>query len=212
MLRVALTGGIATGKSYVRSRIAARGVPTADADSIVHDLLSAGSEVSLEIARRFGPGVARLDGAVDRAALGALVFSDEAARRALEAIVHPRVYARIAEWMSLQARDGARWVVADIPLVFETGREGEFDRVVVVACSPEEQVRRVVRRDGVDEAAALARLAAQWPIAEKVRRATDVVDTSGTFDETDRQVDAVCTALDEVATARPDDGTSRPVG
>lgn len=206
MLRVALTGGIATGKSHVRSRVAARGVPTVDADSIVHDLFRAGSDVPIEIADRFGSTMLRPDGGVDRAALGALVFSDEASRRALEAIVHPRVYGRIEEWMSRQARDGAGWVLADIPLVFETGRDAEFDRVIVVACSPEQQVRRIIERDGVDEAAARARLAAQWPIADKVLRATDVVDTSGTFDETDRQVDAICAALDGLAASRCDDG------
>jgi dephospho-CoA kinase len=206
MLRVALTGGIATGKSYVRSRVAARGVPTVDADSIVHDLFRAGSDVPAAIADRFGSSMLRPDGGVDRAALGRLVFADQAARRALEAIVHPSVYGRIAEWMSRQARDGASWVLADIPLVFETGRDGEFDRVIVVACSPEQQVQRIIERDGVDEAAARARLAAQWPIADKVLRATDVVDTSGSFDETDRQVDAISAALDELAASRIGDG------
>jgi dephospho-CoA kinase len=193
MLKVALTGGIATGKSYVRARVAAHGVPTVDADAVVHALFSAGTEVTAEVARRFGPGVLLEDGRVDRRALGALVFKDVSARRDLEAIVHPRVYERIAEWAASQERAGARWVLADIPLLFETGREREFDRVVVVACPPEEQVRRIMRRDGLSEAVALARLAAQWPIAEKVRRATDVVDTSGAFEETDRQVDAICT-------------------
>jgi dephospho-CoA kinase len=193
MLRVALTGGIATGKSYVRARVAAHGVPTVDADTLVHALLSAGTAVTAAVAGRFGPGVLLEDGRVDRRTLGALVFEDVSARRDLEAIVHPRVYERIAEWAASQARAGARWALADIPLLFETGRELEFDRVIVVACQPEEQVRRVMRRDGLSEAAALARLAAQWPIAEKVRRATDVVDTGGTFEETDRQVDAICT-------------------
>jgi dephospho-CoA kinase len=199
MLKVALTGGVATGKSYVRARIAARGVPTADADAIVHELLAAGSEVSVEITSRFGGGVALSGGGVNRRALGALVFADAAARRDLEAIVHPRVYERIAHWMALQAQGGVPWVLADIPLVFETGRDADFDRVVVAACAPEEQVRRLVRRDGLDADGAAARIAAQWPIEDKVRRATDVIDTSGTFAETDRQVDAICRVLDEAA-------------
>jgi dephospho-CoA kinase len=198
MLRVALTGGVATGKSHVRARIASRGVPTIDADAIVHELFAAGSEVSREIARTFGPAMTGSDGAVDRRALGARVFEDAEARRTLEAIVHPLVYDRIARWTAAQAASGAAWVLADIPLLFETGREGDFDRVIVAACSPEEQLRRVAERDGLPEAAARARLAAQWPIAEKVRRATDLVDTSGSFEDTDRQVDAICTALDEV--------------
>jgi dephospho-CoA kinase len=192
MLRVALTGGIATGKSYVRARVAARGVPTLDSDSIVHALLSAGTDVTADVARRFGADVLLHDGRVDRRALAAVIFQDLPARRDLEAIVQPRVYDRIAEWESSEAQAGAPWIMADIPLLFETGRHRDFDRVVVVACSPEEQVRRVMRRDGLGEPAALARLAAQWPIAEKVSLATDVVDTGGAFEETDRQVDAIC--------------------
>jgi dephospho-CoA kinase len=209
MLKVALTGGVATGKSYVRARVAARGVPTVDADAVVHDLLAAGSELSVEIASRFGARMVLGDGAVDRRALGAVVFGDAAARRALETIVHPRVYERITRWMAVQAGRGAQWVLADIPLLFETQHEGVFDRVIVAACSPEEQVRRLAQRDGLAESAALERLAAQWPIAEKARRATDLVDTSGTFEYTDQQVDAICKALDDTCAARAGAGTGR---
>jgi dephospho-CoA kinase len=165
-------------------------------------LFAAGSEVSREVVRRFGPAMATGDGGVDRRALGALVFADAAARHALEAIVHPRVYDRLAAWTSAQAERGARWALAEIPLLFETGREGDFDRVLVVACSTDEQVRRLARRDGLAEPAARARVAAQWPIDEKVRRATDIVDTSGSLEDTDRQVDAICKGLDEVGRTR----------
>jgi len=199
MFRVALTGGIATGKSYVRSRVAARGVPTIDADAVVHALFAPGTGVVAEVARRFGAGMLAPDGSVNRRALGGLVFSDGASRRDLETIVHPAVYARIAEWTAACARDGAAWVLADIPLLYETGREGDFDRVVVAACSPEEQLRRVVRRDRLTEAEAHARIGAQRPIGEKARMADYVVDTSGPFDETDRRVEAVCRSLDRAA-------------
>jgi dephospho-CoA kinase len=201
MLRVALTGGLATGKSYVRGRIASRGVPTIDADVIVHGLFAPGSETTRDIVGLFGPDMLAGDGAVDRRALGALVFQDAEARRALEAIVHPRVYDRIVRWMAAQEACGARWALAEIPLLFETGHEGDFDRVIVAACPPEEQVRRVAARDGLSESAARARLAAQWPIAEKARRATDVIDTSSSLADADRQVDAVCAALDELGRA-----------
>ena len=201
MLRVALTGGIATGKSYVRARVASRGVPTLDADQVVHALLAAGTDATGDVARRFGASMLGGDGSVNRQALGALIFDDASARRDLESILHPRVYSRIQEWLSAEERAGARWVLADIPLLFETGREGDFDCVIVVACAPDEQVRRVVERDGSSEAAARARLAAQWPIARKVERATAVVDTGGTFDDTDRQVDAICAQLDQDARA-----------
>jgi dephospho-CoA kinase len=201
MLKVALTGGIATGKSYVRARMAARGVPTFDADAVVHDLLGAGSVVTSEVALRFGRGVLRPGGAVDRRALGAVVFADAGARRDLEAIVHPRVYELVVRWMAGEAEAGRPWVLADIPLLFETGRERDFDRVVVAACRPDEQLRRVVRRDRCDEDAARARLASQWPIGEKVLRATDVVETSGGFAETDRQVDELWERIEGAACA-----------
>jgi dephospho-CoA kinase len=203
MLKVALTGGLATGKSYVRGRIASRGVPTIDADAIVHELFAPGAETSRAIVARFGPGMTVDGGAV------ALVFEDAEARRALEAIVHPRVYDRIDRWMSAQAARGAEWVLAEIPLLFETGREGGFDRVIVVACSPEEQVRRVAERDGLPETAARARLAAQWPIAEKAARATDLIDTSGGPADADRQIDAICATLDEMGRASVS-GAGRP--
>jgi dephospho-CoA kinase len=203
MLKVALTGGIATGKSYVRARIAARGVPTADADAIVHALFAPGSDAVSEVARRFGAAVVAPDGRIDRKALGALVFRDDAARRDLEAIVHPRVYARIGDWTSLLERSGVTWLVADIPLLFESGRQGDFDRIIVAACPPDEQVRRLMQRDGLSQAAAETRIATQWPIAEKVRLATHVVDTGGPFDETDRQVDVICRNIEAAASSRP---------
>ena len=203
MLKVALTGGIATGKSYVRSRVAARGVPTVDADALVHELLGAGTEATAEVARRFGDRVLGGDGAVDRRLLAAVVFDDQPARRDLEAILHPRVYARIEAWASDQARAGAPWILADIPLLFETGHERDFDRVIATVCDPDEQVRRVMARDGTDEAAARARLAAQWPAAAKAARATDVIDTGGEIEATNAQVDAVCRKLDEDAGGGP---------
>jgi dephospho-CoA kinase len=196
MLRVALTGGIATGKSYVRDRLAARGLPTIDSDAVVHRLLGAGTPVAARVAGRFGAGVIRPGGAVDRAVLGRVVFGDAAARRDLEAIVHPAVFAEIEAWFASLRRSHVPCAVADIPLLYETHREGDFDRVVVVACEPELQLRRVMERDGAPEAAARARVAAQWPIGEKVERADRVIRTDGSFAETDRQVDDLIADLD----------------
>jgi dephospho-CoA kinase len=204
MLRVALTGGIATGKSYVRMRVEARGVPTIDADHVVHGLLRGGTPVAAAIARRFGPAFLGPDGGVDRPELGRLVFADPAARADLEAIVHPPVYEAIFAWAARQQSAGALWVLADIPLLFETGKQRAFDRVIVASCPPDMQLQRLMARDGVDEAAARARLAAQWPIQQKVDGATDVVDTGGTFAETDRQLAAVCARIDaEARSSRP---------
>lgn len=191
MLRVGLTGGIGTGKSYVRSRFDLRGVPTIDADAIAREVVAPGTPALARITTRFGAGVLLADGSLDRKALAAVVFADEGARRDLEAIVHPAVRAAIDAWIDAERARGTAVAVADIPLLYETGRDADFDVIVVAACGPEEQVRRVVRRDGVDAAQAKARLAAQWPIEEKARRAHFVIRTDGSFAETDRLADEV---------------------
>jgi dephospho-CoA kinase len=190
MRRVALTGGIATGKSSVLRRFASHGLPTIDADRLAHDVLARDTPGAARVAARFGPSVVAPDGSLDRRALADIVFSDPAARADLEAIVHPAVYEAIARWFdALPIDTGA--AVADIPLLFETGHEGDFDDVVVTACTPEEQVRRLSSRDGLTEAEARARLAAQWPIAEKISRAGTVIDTGGSHAATDAQVEAL---------------------
>jgi dephospho-CoA kinase len=187
VLRVALTGGIATGKSYCLGRFAALGVPTIDADQLAREAVAAGSPGFRAVVERFGREVLRPDGSLDRAAIARIVFRDRAARADLEAIVHPEVYRRIREWyVALPPR--SRFALADIPLLFETGHQHDFDRVVVCACSPEEQLRRMLTRDGLTEADARARLDAQWPIEEKVARADLVIRTDGTFADTDMQV------------------------
>ena len=194
MLRVALTGGIGTGKSYCLERFAARGVPVIDADLLARDAVAPGTPGLAAVAARFGPGVLAADGTLDRPALGRLVFGDTKARAALEAIIHPEVYRHIRAWLAnLQA--GTRLAIADIPLVFETGHNHDFDAVVVAACDPDEQIRRVMARDNLTDAAARARLAAQWPIAEKVKRANRVIWTDRGFAETDRQVTDVYDSL-----------------
>ncbi len=197
MLRVALTGGLATGKSYAVRLLEARGVPTIDADQLARAVVEPGRPAHAAIRRRFGDGVLQAGGAIDRVRLGAIVFRDAAARADLEAIVHPPVRRAIDDWFSARVRAHATppFAVADIPLLFETGRDGEFDRVIVVACAPEKQIARVVARDGLSEAEARQRLAAQLPIADKVARADLIITTDGSFHETARQVDDLCRAL-----------------
>ena len=204
MLKVALTGGIGTGKTHVRTRLQTCGVPAIDADAIVHESLGPGTAVTAEILQRFGAGVIAPDGAVDRRKLGVIVFADDEARRTLERLVHPVVFAAIAAWFaSLPDGFAPGWAVADVPLLFETGRNAWFDTVIVAACSPEEQIRRVASRDGLSEAEALARLAAQQPIGDKVAKADYVVWTDGGFDDTDRQVDEIYRRLTTLASPAP---------
>ena len=190
MLRAALTGGIATGKSFCLERFAELGAATIDADTLSRDAVAPGSPGLAEVASRFGAGVLRPDGSLDRAALARIVFADETARAELETIVHPEVYRRITNW-SANLPQGTRVAIADIPLLFETGHEHDFERVIVAACDPDEQIRRVMARDGLTVADARERLAAQWPIEEKARRADYVIRTDGGFAETDAQVRAV---------------------
>ena len=187
MVRVALTGGIATGKSTVLRLLAAAGVPTIDADALARAAVAPGTPGFEAVRRRFGASVVSGAGALDRKKMAALVFADALARADLEAIVHPAVYHAITEWFR-SVPPQTPVAVADIPLLFETGRQGDFDTVVVVACPPEEQVRRVMARDGATEAEARARLAAQWPIERKVSAADRVIWTTGTHAETERQV------------------------
>ena len=194
MIRAALTGGIATGKSYCLKRFTELGAATIDADVLAREAVAAGSPRLAAVAARFGPSVLRPDGTLDRTRLGRIVFADPKSRAALEAIVHPEVYRRVGEWFAnLPPR--TRLGIADIPLLFETGHQHDFDRVIVCACDPEEQVRRVMARDHLTDGDARARLAAQLPITEKVARADRVIWTDRGFAETDRQVQDAFDAL-----------------
>lgn len=194
MLKVALTGGIATGKSHVLDAIRRRGIPCLDADQLAHGVMAAGTEASVAIAARFGD-VLTPDGAVDRRKLAPIVFADADARRDLEAIVHPAVYRAIhAGLRAIELIEHPPLVFVDVPLLYETGQAAAFDRVVATVCSLEQQRARL-RARGLSEAEVEQRLAAQWPAAEKAKRADAAISTDGTFEETDRQIDAVLTAL-----------------
>lgn len=191
-LRVALTGGIATGKSRCAAMFRAAGVPVIDADVVARDVVAPGTDGLAAVTARFGPSVLTDDGSLNRDALGALVFADAAARRDLEAIVHPRVYDAIHAWFNAQT---APLAIADIPLLFETGRHADFDSVVVAACRPDQQLARLMARNGLSDVDARARMAAQWPIGDKVARADFVIDTSGTLGETDARAASVLEQL-----------------
>jgi dephospho-CoA kinase len=190
MLKVALTGGIATGKSYVLEQFRRRGVPCLDADALSHGVMAPGTEATAAIAERFGDVLAP-DGGVDRTRLGPIVFADAAARRDLEAIVHPAVYRAITAGLRAFERiGGSPLAVVDIPLLYETGRDAEFNRVVATVCSPAVQLNRLIAR-GLPPDAASQRLAAQLPAEDKARRADFIIRTDGSFLETAAQVDRV---------------------
>jgi dephospho-CoA kinase len=191
MLKVALTGGIATGKSHVLERFRARGVPCLDADALAHGVTTEGTEASRAIAARFGLDILDRAGAVDRGKLAAIVFADETARRDLEAIVHPAVYRAISAGLrAFELLGGSPFAIVDVPLLYETGHAADFDRVIATVCLPANQMARLVRR-GLSDAEARQRLAAQMPAIDKAARADVVIETDGSFEETDEQVEQI---------------------
>jgi dephospho-CoA kinase len=189
--RIALTGGIATGKSHVRAMFEQLGVPTVDADALAHSAVAQGTRALDAIVARFGAAVLDAHGGLDRRRLAGIVFSDPAARLDLEQIVHPAV--RAATEQFFRGLDPALhpFAIADIPLLYEVGRDKDFDEVIVVATDAATQERRVVHRDGVSIEEARQRIAAQLPIEEKVRRANHVIRTDGSLDDTHAQVEAL---------------------
>jgi dephospho-CoA kinase len=183
---VGLTGGIASGKSSVATLLAARGAVIIDADVLARDVVAKGAPLLDEVADRFGPSVLAADRSLDRAALGRVVFADPAARQDLEALIHPAVRRRAAELQS--AAPAGAVVVHIIPLLVETGQSDRFDLVVVVDADEATQLARIRTRDGLDESAGHARIAAQATRGHRLAAADVVIDNSGTPADLERQV------------------------
>ncbi len=175
MILLGLTGSIGMGKSTAADMLRVLGVPVHDSDATVHGLFAWDAELRAAVDARF-PGVLTADG-VDRGALGAAVFGDDAARRDLEALVHPRVRAAADAFVRHHRRQGAALAVLDIPLLYETGGEGRVDGVIVVTAPAWLQRRRVLGRPGMTEEKLDGILASQMPDREKRRRADFVVET-----------------------------------
>jgi dephospho-CoA kinase len=196
VLRVALTGGIACGKSVVSLILREKGCAVYSADEAAHALMSPGRAAWKKIVARFGRGILSEDGTIDRGRLGRIAFADAAARRFLNSLVHPLVW---AEQERLAARlEGAGDVpvfVSEAALTIEAGYSSRFDRVVVVHCRPAVQVRRLMERDKIGRAEARRKIAAQMTLEEKLRHADYVIDASGTLRETIEQAERVCAAL-----------------
>jgi len=184
---VGLTGGIGSGKSTVSAMFRALGAEVIDADQVARDVVEPGTPALEEIGRRF-PGVVDAGGKLDRATLGARIFGDAAERRALEAIVHPRIREEVARRTAALERAGVGVVLYDAALLIENGLHRGMDGVVLVSVPEAVQRARLAARDGLDEAAISARLAAQLPLADKRAHATWVVDNGGSLEETRAQV------------------------
>jgi dephospho-CoA kinase len=190
MRLIGVTGGIATGKSTVDRMLADHGATVIDADVLAREVVLPGTPALAEVVQRFGASVLQPDGELDRARLGAIVFSDPDARNDLDRITHPRIAELTQERVAAALATDTALVVVDIPLLYENAREGMFEGVLLVYAPRDMQLQRLRERNGLDAAAALQRLAAQLPIDEKRDRATWIIDNSDGFDVTSRAVDA----------------------
>jgi len=185
---VALTGGIASGKSAAADAFAALGAHLIDADVVARELVAPGSPALAEVVRAFGAGVLQPDGSLDRRRLRAIVFAHDGERRRLEAILHPRI---AAEMRARATRAPALYHLLVIPLLVESGRYDWVDRVLVVDVPRELQLERLTARDGIDRAMAEAMLDAQASRAERLALADDVIDNAGSLADLERQVRAL---------------------
>jgi dephospho-CoA kinase len=190
-----LTGGVASGKSTVGRRFRHLGLDVIDADQVARDVVAPGTPALAEIAARFGPEVLQPDGALDRKKLGAIVFADRDARRALERITHPRIAAATQQEIARLTAAGVDPVIYDAALIVENRLYTWMQGLIVVTVPPETQVARLMIRDDIDEPAAQARIAAQLPLADKVAVATHVIDNGGTRAQTEAQVRALWARL-----------------
>ncbi|KAJ6470238.1 dephospho-CoA kinase-domain-containing protein [Mycena vitilis] len=196
MLVVGLTGGISTGKSSVSAILKKKRVQVIDADLIARQVVEPGTPALVKITTYFGSEVLHPDGTLNRKKLGSLIFNDEVKRRRLDSIVHPAVqramlWEILKHWIS-----GRRYVVVDVPLLIETGLWKWVGMVVVVYCSAEVQLQRLMQRDAASREEASARLSSQRAIAEKLQYADRIIDNSGSPEDLEIQADALVQALD----------------
>jgi dephospho-CoA kinase len=195
MLRLGLTGGIATGKTTVAAMLRELRFDVLDADSLAHKLIEPGQPPYNEVVREFGPSILDSDARVNRAKLAAIVFADPAKLATLNAILHPRVeiaiHQKFAEWASHGTRDAA---FVEAALLVEAGYDKKLDGLIVTWCRPEQQLERL-RARGFSEQDARQRIAAQLPMTEKLTHATEKIDCSGSLEHTRKQVAALAAKL-----------------
>jgi dephospho-CoA kinase len=181
MLRVGLTGGIGCGKSTATRRFAALGVPVIDADLIAREIVGVGQAALGEIVAQFGGQALQGDGSLDRAWLRQAVFGDSQRLQQLESILHPRIRKEILRRMVDYQLANTPYIIVDVPLLFEKGYEQIFDRVLVIDCLPDQQRDRVKQRDGSDVAVIDSIIQAQVPRSERLQRADDILENSGSL-------------------------------
>lgn len=198
MLKIAITGGAGSGKSTVARMFKELGAPVLDADAAARDAVAVGRPAWQELRRLFGEEYFHPDGSLNRAKVSELVFSDPEARKRLNEIVHPRVAQELQERFKDLERQGADLVLVEVPLLFEAGLSGAYDRIIVVYVDPAEQARRLGQRDHREAAEVRGILEAQWPLKEKAARADYLVDNRGSLDESRERVQAIWLELQEL--------------
>jgi dephospho-CoA kinase len=202
MLRVGLTGGIATGKTTVASMLRERDVPVLDADPLGHALLEPGQATYEEVVAAFGNDILNGYGNVNRSKLGALIFADAEKRARLNQILHPRILQVVQKWFSaLDEPDGPPFAIVEAALLVEANYTQKLSKLIVCWCRPEQQTERLLQR-GLSEQEAQQRIAAQMPLDEKRKKADIVIDCSGSFKETERQVNQAVELLRSAASER----------
>lgn len=202
MLKVGLTGGIATGKSYVVSVLRELGCEVLDADLAAREVVEPGQPAFDEIVAHFGGEILGQDGKLDRVKLGAIVFADAGQREKLNAIVHPRIFELQQGWLAeIARRDPQAIAIVDAALMIETGSYRRFDKLIVVYCDPEIQLGRLMFRNRLSCDEALARISAQMPSAEKLKYADFTINTSLGLEDTRRQVEVLYPQLRSLSSA-----------
>ena len=199
MYLVGLTGGIASGKSYVASLLEELGASTIDADQVARDVVIPGSSGLVQVVAAFGYEILLPSGELDRAKLGNIVFSDSAKRLELESILHPLIKARTTQLISEQVSD---LVVYAVPLLVEANVDYPFDAIITVEAGVENQVSRLIQSRAMPEAEARARILAQTSSSKREARADFVIDSSGTKEQTQKQVEKVWIQLLDMAKAK----------
>ena len=203
MLIVGLTGGIATGKSSIAAMFERRGAHVIDFDVLARVVVEPGKPAWNDIVDFFGSSVLNEDRTLNRAKVGDIVFADKGKRRALEGFIYPRISEEYARLLGeINDGDPDAIVLADVPLLIETGMKGLFEKIIVVYAPREQQMERLIHRDGLDREAAMRRLEAQMPIEDKLKHADYVVRNSGSLEEAEIEVDGIYKSLLELRNER----------
>lgn len=195
LYRIGLTGGIASGKSTVGAMLRQMGAVVIDTDLIAHEVTAPGSGAVMEMSRRYGSDIVKDDGSLRRDVVGKIVFSDPVEKKWLESLLHPLIRAEAEKQAQAAFEAGQRVVVLDVPLLFESGWNGKVDEIWTVYTPRAIQEVRLQRRDGYTDSEIADRLASQWPIDEKAKRADVVIDNTGLPESTRRQVEVAWNAV-----------------